>query len=95
MTGSITAGPDTGVALIVWACIGVDYANEGAENDPSTLTYANVVDDTRTLSTSLGDKIVAALPTSAESNPAPVLEAVTLPQYRHHLTVQSHRRWVV
>ena len=47
--------------------IGVDYVNEGRDDEPPTLSYANQVDDSETgPPTNLGDKVGVMLPLSAE-----------------------------
>lgn len=52
---------------LAWTSIAVDYGNEGDENDPPSMSYINLVDDSATgVSYGQGNKVVAMLPLSFE-----------------------------
>lgn len=64
-TVEILSGSFTGTDLLVWFIHGVDLTNEGSEDNPPTLSYANIVDDSVTNNvTGQGDKIVNAFPST-------------------------------
>jgi hypothetical protein len=65
-----------------WPFMGVDYANEGSESDPPTLSYINVVDETISGNGGgLGTQIGVLLPLSAEGEE--VQNANLFIQYHH------------
>ena len=65
-----------------WPFMGVDYANEGSEVDPPTLSYINIVNETVSGNGGgLGTQIGVLLPLSAEGEEVTVSSSFI--QYRH------------